>query len=139
MARKCWVVFFEVEEGGGSWDLNAHYDPVFQCLGGKSLCVIKANDFFKEIILTPEKELFFAQTAAQDWPTANIINHIRDIKTYMTGSFIVLTVLHLYISHHSLRLDLCFLFLHSSFKLPYYEYKSKINDSIVQHLCFLCH
>ena len=44
--------------------------------------------------------------------TANIINHIRDIKTYMIGSFIVLTVLHLYKSHGSLRLDLCFLFLH---------------------------
>ena len=38
--------------------------------------------------------------------TANIINHIRDIKTYMIGSFIVLTVLHLYKSHRSLRLDL---------------------------------
>ena len=59
----------------------------------------------------------------------NITDHIRPQKIYMTGSFIVLTVLHLYKSHHSLQLHPRFLFLHLPFRLPYYENKSKTNDS----------
>ena len=63
------------------------------------------------------------------YQAANITDHIRPQKIYMTGSFIVLTVLHLYKSHHSLQLHPRFLFLHLPFRLPYYENKSKTNDS----------